>query len=136
MPDIICRSCKGQFHETTDAFDPDKRAHGAMFRLKDKYIPMRWGSFPEVETTQSGHLECPNCGTLYTDGAGRVACDIAVERVSHRASSTAIPEDKNSIILQMAEAGATATEIGKVVGATQQAVTKRIRALQQLELLS
>lgn len=75
MADIICRSCGGRFHETTDKYDPESRATGDMFKLKELYRRMSWTSFNEHKDTPAGELVCPECEGLYCDGAGKVKVD-------------------------------------------------------------
>ena len=66
--DVLCRGCGGRYHEATEHFDAQKPAHGAMFRLKDKYRAFGWSSFPEHAGTGVGDLECPECGAPYCAG--------------------------------------------------------------------
>lgn len=60
---VLC-NC-GSYHETTEAFDPSRRPHGGMFRLKEPYRSNGWESFPEHEGVTGDALECPNCGAPY-----------------------------------------------------------------------
>lgn len=75
MADIICRACKGRFHETTDKFTPDTPVNGSMLTLKQPYKGNGWTSFPEHAGTSYGEMECPECGAPYTDDRGRVLLD-------------------------------------------------------------
>ncbi len=72
MADVICRGCRGRFHETTAAFDPEVVATGNMFALKEPYRTWRWSSFPERPEHKLAALECPQCGVPYPDVAGKV----------------------------------------------------------------
>lgn len=72
--DIICPSCGGTYHETTEEFDLTKVANGEMFRLKRKYGPKgyNWESFPADPATMFGDLMCPWCEGCYVGGDGKV----------------------------------------------------------------
>jgi len=76
MADIICPSCSGRYHETTDAFKLGVTTTGNMLRLKEPYRSNGWTSFPEHEGMSYGALECPECGNQYSsDGRVRVDMD-------------------------------------------------------------
>lgn len=125
MADVVCRSCKTVCHELTEKYDPDIKCHGAMFRVKPKFVG--WNPFKERETTKPGMLECPRCGTLYVNGRGKLACEVVGDIPKKKGSS--IPDELNETILVMNENGSTASEIGKAIGFSRQAVTRRIMDL-------
>ena len=64
---VLCPSCKGLYHETTELYRADEPPHGGMFKLKKRYGPkgFNWDSFPNNSSMRSGSLECPWCGALY-----------------------------------------------------------------------
>lgn len=74
MADILCRSCGGRFHQTTDRFRSNVMPTGDMFQLKAEYVANGWTSFPEHSGITDGGLECPGCGAPYLSG-GRVRVD-------------------------------------------------------------
>lgn len=80
MADVICPSCGGIYHETTEHFDPDFPAHGGMFRLKEKYRDWGWDSFPADAAIRFADLECPQCGGCYVDPGGRLVKDPVGEK--------------------------------------------------------
>lgn len=88
--DVVCRSCRGIFHETNDKdgwietsewkrirdpfvskFNP-KAPNASMFRLKEQYVSWGWTDFPKDPSLSGDALECPACGAPYTDGEGKV----------------------------------------------------------------
>ncbi len=75
---VKCRSCKGVYHNLTPKFDPDKTINGSMFQARKNVTERSWWSFAEIESTGAGGCECPNCGTGYADGRGKLACEIVV----------------------------------------------------------
>ena len=128
MSDVVCRSCRMICHETTHRFNPEVKCHGAMFKVKERF--RSYGPFKEVDTTQPGHLECPNCGTLYVDGGGVFCCELKGDGVAPH-KSKGIDSSKNATILHMLKNGSTNTEIGNAIGASRQAVTQRLKELKQ-----
>ena len=92
--DVVCPNCGEIFYEanakqvwdripwgdtlypvrnpTRAAYDPDKPANGAMFRMKEKWASQGWPPFPYDETVQFEQLECPACGMSLADSRGRV----------------------------------------------------------------
>lgn len=81
MADVICPGCRGRYHETTDAFDPEAPPNGTMFRLKDQYGPQgyHWSSFAPSLGVIGALLVCPNCDVPYVGNSGRVMLDGEVE---------------------------------------------------------
>lgn len=88
--DVVCRSCRGIFHETNDKdewmdgpegkkirnpfiskFNP-KAPNASMFRLKEQYVSWGWTDFPKDPSLTGDALECPACGAPYADGDGKV----------------------------------------------------------------
>ena len=74
MADVICPGCGGRYHETTDQYKPGVATRGNMLRLKDFYRENGWVSFPEHADSAFGDLECPDCGSRYTEN-GMVRID-------------------------------------------------------------
>ncbi|MCP4493249.1 MAG: hypothetical protein GY820_38995 [Gammaproteobacteria bacterium] len=70
--EVQCPSCCGTFHKTTDKFDKDRPANGAMFRLNKQCRNAAWESFPEYDSTEYANVVCPSCGTQYLDALGKV----------------------------------------------------------------
>ena len=131
MADVVCPSCHGIYHETTPLFDAAKTPNGAMFKAKPIVEERHWWSFSETPSAGPGDLECPQCGTLYVDGGARFRCELKGRLSRAEIPGAGIDESKNETILLMAEQGASMTDIGKVVGASRQAVTARLKALKQ-----
>lgn len=78
MADVICISCAGRYHETTERYNPDLPPNGSMFRLKQQYVENGWSSFVEDESTIQDNLICPECGGSYREGnPARVRVDQA-----------------------------------------------------------
>lgn len=73
MADIICPVCRGIFYETTEHYHPDQPAHGAMFRMKKKYVEWGWPAIPQDAAIRFADLECPECSNSYVDPSGRLA---------------------------------------------------------------
>lgn len=88
--DVVCRSCRGIFHETQDKdgwmdgpdgkkirnpfiskFDP-KAPNASMFRLKEQFVSWGWTDFSKDPSLSGDALECPSCGAPYADGTGKV----------------------------------------------------------------
>jgi hypothetical protein len=65
--DVICKSCTGIFHETTEAFDMHSVWDGTMFRLRRVYGPdgFNWNSFPQDLAIRDADLCCPGCDSVY-----------------------------------------------------------------------
>lgn len=128
MADVYCKKCKGCYHETTDAYDPDRPLRGDMFRAKQCVEDNKWWSFMELPTTPAGEIECPNCGALYDqDGTGLLLDYQPVKKPRK------IPDDYNSIIVQMTNEGKTPTEIAEHFNFTCQAVGRRLYDLKMRE---
>jgi|GEM_PF-6326546 hypothetical protein len=92
MPlDILCRVCGQAYYETNDSdgfmtgvdgstipnpkikrYNPEKRANGAMFRLKPFYQKHGWMGFPYDITVIGDALECCGCGSPLSGFDGRV----------------------------------------------------------------
>jgi len=89
--DVVCRSCRGIFHETNEKdgwidasewkkirdpfvskFNPKAIANASMFQLKEQYVSWGWTDFPKDPSLSGDALECPACGAPYPDGAGKV----------------------------------------------------------------
>lgn len=68
MADIICPSCNGRYHETTDRYSGKLPPNGSMFRLKQQYRENGWEGFPEHDGTIGENLICPDCGNQYPEG--------------------------------------------------------------------
>jgi hypothetical protein len=66
--DVICKSCTGIFHETTDQFDMQSVWNGTMFKLRPVYGPkgFNWNSFPQDLAIRDADLCCPGCDTVYS----------------------------------------------------------------------
>jgi uncharacterized Zn finger protein (UPF0148 family) len=142
MANVVCPSCHGIYHETTDAFDKSKRLNGSMFHAKQIVKTMRWYSFAEKVTTGPGDLVCPQCGAPYIDAAAKFCCQLVgaipvskpkaePEREEKPLPIAMTDTERDQTIEQMAGAGKTMTEIGVVVGMSRQAVTGRLKALNQ-----
>lgn len=92
MPlDVVCRQCRGIFHETNDEdgyyspagegaqirnpfvekYNPD-RPNAAMFRLKEPYTSYGWTDFPKDPAICGDALVCPACDCPYNDASGRI----------------------------------------------------------------
>jgi len=119
--DVVCHSCKGIYHELTDKYDPNKPLNGSMFKKK-KNIDPTWFTFAEKETTQSGHLECPNCGSLYFIG-GKL---LLVGEAPQSKKRKSIPKEMNKTILELHDQGQSATQIAEAIGSSRQAVGRRL----------
>jgi len=65
MFDVICHGCRGCYHETTEAFDPDVPPKGHMFKEKPSVKEKRLYSFQCTKDVQSGYIECPWCNMPY-----------------------------------------------------------------------
>ena len=70
--DVICPGCKGVFHETTGAYDPDKQPTPEMCQLKEPYRLWKWEDFGNLRTGAIGDMVCPQCGYQYAQPGGRL----------------------------------------------------------------
>jgi hypothetical protein len=112
--DVICRSCRGVYHETNERdgwiesgngekirnpfvskFDPKAIANASMFRLKEPFVSYGWTDFPKDPSLTGDSLECPECGAPYPDGAGRV---LIRKQESKRDSRAIGPEDLADVV--------------------------------------
>lgn len=72
---VRCPVCQDIYLETTECYDPDRKANGTMFRLTETYGPngYNWSSFPADEWIIADALECPGCGACICGPDGKVA---------------------------------------------------------------
>lgn len=101
---VVCPGCRKVYHETTDAYDPDKPANGSMVHLKDPWRKWGWCSFgdalngippniAERPETYWSVMECPGCGTPLAPG-GRL---LVKGNGTHSDASEIISNDAQSI---------------------------------------
>lgn len=71
--DVVCTTCGGSYHETTDKYVEGKRLNGSMFKLKKRFGPSgeNWVTFPGDPWIMDADLECPWCGGNYNGGGCR-----------------------------------------------------------------
>ena len=122
MAQVICHSCKGSYHRTTNKYDPKKALTGDMLEAKELCKMQRWWTFPETKNSTEGDIECPNCGTLYKIN-GKINLVGDIEEQPKRKSLSVEFNDK---ILELAEEGKTATIIANIIGSSPQAVGRRL----------
>ena len=88
--DVICPGCRKSYHETTQAYDPDKTANGAMVRLKNPWRKWGWCTFgdagnglppkiAERPDTYCSMMDCPGCGTPLAPSGKLTVNDIEPE---------------------------------------------------------
>ena len=84
MPKVQCPNCKKICHKTTDAYDPDIRANGAMVELLEPWKSWGWGKFGDYRNGGSeimaSDMQCPCCeAPLAPAGRLQVVRDIKQE---------------------------------------------------------
>lgn len=127
MANVYCWSCKKSLHVTTDMYDPDLPLTGDMLKAKEIVRDNKWWTFPETRTTKAGMIECPYCGSLYLKN-GKLKTDADIVKRPRK-----IPDEYNSIILNMTEKGHSPTEIAEKFNFTRQAVGRRIYDIRKKE---
>lgn len=127
MANVFCWSCKKSLHVTTDMYDPDLPLTGDMLKAKEIVHDNHWWTFPETRTTKAGMIECPYCGSLYLKN-GKLKTDADIVKRPRK-----IPDEYNSIILNMTEKGYSPTEIAEKFNFTRQAVGRRIYDIRKKE---
>ena len=70
--DVVCPSCKGVFHETTELYDPKVTPRPNMCVLKEPYKSWMWEDFGQLGSSALGDMCCPGCGYPYILGCGRL----------------------------------------------------------------
>ena len=97
---VRCPGCGQSYHQTTPEYDPDRCAHGRMFKLMPAYGPngANWTTFPYDESVRHGDLLCPGCGAPYTNGGNSVTVrDIVVNKADRAALEAEQAENDEEI---------------------------------------
>lgn len=72
--DVKCPQCRKVYLETTDKYDPDVKANGAMVRLKNPWKKWNWSPFGDGVSEKLACKESRTHHNMYCPGCNAILC--------------------------------------------------------------